>query len=1158
VAGAGTIFIDVAMNVANIENSVKKINGSLQGFAKKTEGIGKVIGTAFKFAAVGAGVVGVVKTVQGLTSSLKSLADEGERAGDIEAGFEKLGGSAAVIEDARSRTLGLASSFDLMRVASKGMAAEIPQFNENFAQVADLGARLADTLGIDTTEGIEKVTAALAGAKTGALQQIGFVVDTKKAYADYAAQLGVTSEALTESEKKHAKQAQAVAQLAQVTAKFAPLGDSVSTAADSIGNSWNKVVITFGRAINENEALTSALRGLEHAVSTVDLTALGHDAAELATVLVRLTQGVAYLGGAVSSVIPDLTQFKQNLLNTLHVAANWQGSIKETSDALTNRPEIQQLTKNIRANIDQMKGWAAEGQKISDARIAAANRGFEQLKQSATESPELSGQVARLSSERVAAVLEYNKKISAANEKEEAEERKGALEEEKREKEREKAREHALQQFSQYTEKVRALKEENFKTSISDNIQDAIGNLDTSSFDRLVEQFKTHAADGIRAELQEAIAAGVKISSDDFANIVESKSEKMVEPFRTAMAKAVEDDKADRIQASQEVADKLAEQLKEAYQESTDFWRGAFEDLFSGNGFDTKSWMRKLASGFAAELMNAVAGPGIGQALNKPGDLGASILQGLGGIGGTSLLGSLPSLFSSSEATIQGPLTQAGQAASDAGMGRDAAISIGGASSFASVASSAGAAYGYAQLLNSLTKVGSGSKSNYTAAASAIGTAIGARFGGPVGAGIGAAIGNAIGKQSAKWFGIGGPRNEETLARKAAANAIETIFDQVSLEGGVRFINEKGKVGVATDITENPFDHFKNFDAERDFTGKWGKDSASAFQGVGAGIADQFGMGEQASQMGVMLAESFQGSLEGLKAFVQAIGATQEQITDSLLKRGKMGSESWLEIVTEIHGAAKAFEKGLTGPGQYAQALENLAKSSGRGQLALNQLKNIAIEAGEVGIKSVAQLQAQRNSIIASGKMTAEEFDALMKSLQQHGIKQLDQLGKLDDLGLAEIIASMDANLQDMGKTWREVSEDVKSFQEAVNGLDGKTVEVGINVTSNIDDATQDLIDKNILDENLKTKSTLTKAPEETPTADLASASTLTTKKLSTKALRYSTDGGSYRNQGIQLHVDARGAGNGVAQQIVSALSEIEDRIQSNTLKAVYRYVDRI
>jgi len=388
--GGDDIQIEVELNTEGAEKSAVALENSLNNLDKSvnkaaTSGFSNFQASVVTFAQGLQAAQQVAQLVTGTISTLGGavldLAQRGEKLGSLKEGFAALGGQTETIENARERVLGLVSATDLYALANKAMVAGLPDINKNFGDIADLGARLANTLGRDTTQSIEQLTQAISTGRAVQLQQLGIFVDSKKAVEDWAAANNRSVESLNELEKKQAVQKASLDAVKTSLETVAKVTDSSANAYDSLNNTYDDFLDNLGLAINENPKLKEGFREIEKAIGDLDLDRLAEDigtlageAASLVAVLVpELSTSVrdiriafatffdviennplTRLVGQFDSLGKSIQQFKfSNLLSGIKDVTTSLSPFTKALDAVASK-QFPQLEQNAKANAEAL------------------------------------------------------------------------------------------------------------------------------------------------------------------------------------------------------------------------------------------------------------------------------------------------------------------------------------------------------------------------------------------------------------------------------------------------------------------------------------------------------------------------------------------------------------------------------------------------------------------------------------------------------------------------------------------------------------------------------------------------------------------------------------------------------------------------------------
>jgi hypothetical protein len=154
-----------------------------------------------------------------------------------------------IVESIQAASLGTINEMDAMRAANQAMLLGVVKSEEEFAELAKLGIVLGRAMGQDAKKSIEDITIGIGRQSRLILDNLGILVDAEKAYADYAAAIGKSTDELTDAEKTEAFRQEV---LEQGRAKVKELGDVTLDAAGQVEQltaSWQDFQAAFGGVI---------------------------------------------------------------------------------------------------------------------------------------------------------------------------------------------------------------------------------------------------------------------------------------------------------------------------------------------------------------------------------------------------------------------------------------------------------------------------------------------------------------------------------------------------------------------------------------------------------------------------------------------------------------------------------------------------------------------------------------------------------------------------------------------------------------------------------------------------------------------------------------------------------------------------------------------
>ena len=305
--------------------------------AKKAAGNIKSLTSSMKMMALQA--VSVTAVVQGLKKSIQMSAEmEGVRRG-----FDNLaksqGFSTAAFNKFRAATDGTIDSLTLMKQANNAMLLGITDSEDHMADMFDVAQRLGAALGVDTVQAVESLVTGLGRQSKLMLDNLGIMVDTNKAYEDYADSIGKTTSQLTDQERKTAF---VNAAMSEANSLVAQLGEEQLTTKDSIaqvGTALGDLAITLG------DRLAPSVNTIAQAFTDllVDMNEVAFAQGELNEATIGAVNNqdlLAYTAGEVRNEMGQL-----------------QGTVEQVWDGFTKLTKAESF--NINATEKQREKYAA-------------------------------------------------------------------------------------------------------------------------------------------------------------------------------------------------------------------------------------------------------------------------------------------------------------------------------------------------------------------------------------------------------------------------------------------------------------------------------------------------------------------------------------------------------------------------------------------------------------------------------------------------------------------------------------------------------------------------------------------------------------------------------------------------------------------------------
>ena len=208
--------------------------------------------------------------------------------------FDNLAESAnlgeGTLKKLREATDGTMDDFKLLEQANNALLLGVAKSSDQMARMFDVAQRLGRALGKDTAHSVESLITGIGRQSRLMLDNIGIIVKSEEAYDAYAAQLGTTSEKLTDAQKKTAFLTAAM-DAAERKVKslgkevinnqdgFEILGTSISNAFEVLTKSefiqflakgWGEIVADAFGQVEEVENYTKEIRDLQGELSGLE------------------------------------------------------------------------------------------------------------------------------------------------------------------------------------------------------------------------------------------------------------------------------------------------------------------------------------------------------------------------------------------------------------------------------------------------------------------------------------------------------------------------------------------------------------------------------------------------------------------------------------------------------------------------------------------------------------------------------------------------------------------------------------------------------------------------------------------------------------------------------------------------------------------------
>jgi hypothetical protein len=193
---------DATRRIGDLENKIDRTRKSNDRMRVSTEGMERSLGqlrnkillVSFAFGGMTATIGKAVKEATKVQTLTRSFVNLGGQVGITESSLQKL----------RDATNGTVTDTELLIQANNALLLGIVQNEDQLAAMFDAAQRLAQAVGQDAVFGIESLTTGIGRQSRLMLDNLGIIVDTKKAYEDYAKANDLTVKSLTDFQRKQA------------------------------------------------------------------------------------------------------------------------------------------------------------------------------------------------------------------------------------------------------------------------------------------------------------------------------------------------------------------------------------------------------------------------------------------------------------------------------------------------------------------------------------------------------------------------------------------------------------------------------------------------------------------------------------------------------------------------------------------------------------------------------------------------------------------------------------------------------------------------------------------------------------------------------------------------------------------------------------------
>jgi DNA-binding transcriptional MerR regulator len=334
---------------------VKQFQATLAGL-KETTG-----GTNDAMAMLTGGIAGIaaaagVDAIAQLGAQIFDLGRAAEQAGLVKDSFDDLAAGVGQSGDAmlgamRGASAGMVADTDLVLAANRAMVLGVADSSDEMAKLLEIASVRGRQFGMSTADAFNDLVTGIGRMSPMILDNLGITLDAERAFSSYAAGLGKTAAALSDTERKQALLNEVMKTTdtsgGVVVSQFEKMNASIQNAKEALGELFGPATAAIAQQIADatNKA-TDALR--EQAVITAhnDISSFSADLVEQATAFQKtslLMQNALALQG------PDSDEFNLWRMNLDTISAGLVDLAQKhnAAAAVTHAPliDVEQVKK---------------------------------------------------------------------------------------------------------------------------------------------------------------------------------------------------------------------------------------------------------------------------------------------------------------------------------------------------------------------------------------------------------------------------------------------------------------------------------------------------------------------------------------------------------------------------------------------------------------------------------------------------------------------------------------------------------------------------------------------------------------------------------------------------------------------------------------------
>lgn len=342
---------------------LERLSGRMQQMAQVS-----VRGLATAFGAVTAAIGATVAGMQRLV----------KRGGDvinIQRAFDRVSGDLeGSLTTLRRATQGLVSDMDLMTQFNQAVALGVTDNAENFAELAETALALGRALGVDAKRALESLTLGIGRQSRMILDNLGITVSAQQAYEDYAMQLGVTVEELTEAERRQAFLNATLEAADDAVRQMGGLQENAADAANRFATQIRNVFDAFTALLAKQPAIESFFNSMAEGLDGIRILFEGGPEMEAARATLAGLEGadLGVLQNRAQSTADELENLRDQLSEVQQRIAGGGAQLGDITLFEELTPQVEALDFLLRELNNRIREFKDEASEPMDRSLLGA------------------------------------------------------------------------------------------------------------------------------------------------------------------------------------------------------------------------------------------------------------------------------------------------------------------------------------------------------------------------------------------------------------------------------------------------------------------------------------------------------------------------------------------------------------------------------------------------------------------------------------------------------------------------------------------------------------------------------------------------------------------------------------------------------------------